>query len=213
MKVTLLGNQNNPSVRATISALSGANESELFVTLDKHEDCPGGDFLFALSYPRIIPERTRRSYRYSFVLHGSDLPEGRGWSPIIWQILDGKTRFTMSLISMEDSLDTGALVAQQGFDIQHDSLLNEIALTIGSAQAELIASSLKMKPTELQGQPQIGTATYLEKRTPADSEIDPTISLADQWDKIRVADPVRYPTFFRLLGHTYTLKIGKLGDE
>jgi len=213
MKVTLLGNQNNPTVMATISALSQAHKSRFIEIVDNHEDCQGGEFLFALSYPRMVPKRVRESYGHSFVLHGSDLPEGRGWSPIVWQILDGKSRFTMSLIRMEDPVDSGAIVAQRGFDIQQDALLDEISLKIGSVQADLIASSLKMNAKELEGLTQKGTPTYLDKRTPADSEIDPYLPLSNQWDQLRVSDPIRHPAFFRFLGHTYILKIEKLGDS
>jgi methionyl-tRNA formyltransferase len=114
---------------------------------------------------------------------------------------------------MEDSVDSGAIVGQRSFDIRQDALLDEISLRIGSAQADLIASSLKMNTKELEGLSQKGTPTYLDRRTPADSEIDPYVPLSNQWNQLRVSDPNRHPSFFRFLGHTYTLKIEKLGDR
>jgi len=44
MKVTLLGNQNNPTVMATISALSQAHKSRFIEIVDNHEDCQGVNF-------------------------------------------------------------------------------------------------------------------------------------------------------------------------
>ncbi len=57
--------------------------------------------------------------------------------------------------------------------------------------------------------PQKGEETFYARRSPKDSEIDVTKSIADVFDKLRVADNERYPVFFKHRGHTYILKIYK----
>jgi len=52
-------------------------------------------------------------------------------------------------------------------------------------------------------------ASYYKKRTPNDSEIDPTKSLIDQFDLIRVCDPNRFPAFFELNGVKYKIILEK----
>jgi len=213
MKATLLGDTSIPSVGVTVSSLTAALGSDDIEVVSAHETCKGGDFLFALSYPKVIPEETRCLYDYCFVLHGSSLPEGRGWSPITWQMLDGETVFTMSLIHMSEPVDSGEIVAQRKFEIKQNLLFDEVSAVIGHVQADLIGASLRMTPEQLMGAKQKGTPSYFGRRSPHDSEIDPHKPLSKQWDKLRLSDPTRYPSFFSLLGHKYLLKVERYNED
>jgi len=213
MKITLLGNPSIPSVGVTVTSLTALLGPEDIEILSSHESCTGGEFLFALSYPKVISEETRRLYGHCFVLHGSNLPDGRGWSPVTWQILDGETLFTMSLIHMSDPVDSGNIVAQREFRVNQDLLFKEISAAIGHAQADLIGASLRMTTEQLMGAKQVGTPSYFGRRSPSDSEIDPHSPLSEQWDKLRIADPSRYPSFFSFLGHKYLLKVERYSDD
>ena len=60
---------------------------------------------------------------------------------------------------------------------------------------------------------------YGPKRTPADSQLDPSKSIEEQFDLLRVADSGRYPCFFYLRGRRFVLElkdgenmIGSSGD-
>jgi len=213
MKTTLLGDLNILSVGVTVSSLTAALGSEEIEIVSTHESCSGGDFLFALSYPKVIPEETRGLYGYCFVLHGSSLPDGRGWSPVTWQILEGQTLFTMSLIHMSEPVDSGKIIAQKEFEVKKNLLFDEISELIGRAQADLIEASLRMTTEQLIGAKQVGTPSYFGRRSPSDSEIDPHSSLSEQWDKVRIADPSRYPPFFSLLGRKYLLRVERYGEN
>jgi methionyl-tRNA formyltransferase len=50
-------------------------------------------------------------------------------------------------------------------------------------------------------------------RTPKDSCIDPHRTIAEQFDLIRVCDPIRFPAFFEYRGQKYALKLEKLNGE
>ena len=52
----------------------------------------GGDILFLISCSELIKLEVRNKYRKCFVIHASNLPKGRGWSPHVWQILDGEEK-------------------------------------------------------------------------------------------------------------------------
>ena len=43
-----------------------------------------------------------------------------------------------------------------------------------------------------------------------DSRLDPSRSIAEQFDLLRVADPQRFPAFFDLRGHRYLVRLKKL---
>src|SRR5215207_6931705 len=53
-------------------------------------EVPEGDFLLCLSSTRLVPPSVLARSRHNLVVHQSDLPRGRGWSPVSWQILEGK---------------------------------------------------------------------------------------------------------------------------
>ena len=66
-----------------------------------------------------------------------------------------------------------------------------------------------IKPIQQVGEP----GEYLRKRNPADSRIDPNISISDQFNLLRVADQQRYPAFFDYQGVKYLIKIEKAKSE
>lgn len=47
------------------------------------------DFCFLLSCSKLISEKELSCNRHNLVVHGSELPKGRGWSPLTWKILEG----------------------------------------------------------------------------------------------------------------------------
>lgn len=54
------------------------------------------------------------------------------------------------------------------------------------------------------------SGVYLRKRSPLDNQIDPTKSIEEQFDLLRVSDNDRFPAFFELRGKKYTLKLEKI---
>ena len=55
--------------------------------------------------------------------------------------------------------------------------------------------------------------TYMTKRIPADSQLDPCKSIAEQFDLLRVADSQRFPAFFDYRGKRYLVKIENVANE
>ena len=56
----------------------------------------GGDLLFLISCTEVVQSHYRELYQKTLVIHASDLPQGKGWSPHIWQIIEGKTQIVVS---------------------------------------------------------------------------------------------------------------------
>jgi len=173
------------------------------------QDLAGGTFLFLVSCHETIPESVRTSYRHCLVLHASDLPVGRGWSPHIWTVLAGTNNITLSLLSAADGIDTGDIWKKIFVILEGHELYDEINDKIFEAEVELMAWALE-NLHRIQPVPQIGSPSYHRKRTPEDSKLDPSKSIASQFDLLRVADPHRYPAFFEMRGHKYKLVISKL---
>lgn len=188
---------------------------QIAICRDRNELC-GGDLLFLVSCSQIIDARIRAKYRNTFVLHASDLPKGRGWSPYIWELLEGAETITVSLISAEDGVDTGAVWAKRSFYVPKDALYDEIHELLFNTELALMDEALMLVEHNAAPHHQSNDIepTYYPKRSPADSEIDPTQSLSLLFNTIRVMDPQRYPAFFRLHGHTFTIEVKKvISDE
>ena len=173
-------------------------------------DLSSGDFLFLVSCSQIITAAQRGQYRAALVLHASDLPRGRGWSPYIWAVLDGATTITVCLLEAQDPVDSGSVWLRRKFELDGSELLPEINARLFAAELELMSEAVrdfdKITPTPQSGDP----GPYMKKRTPEDSRIDPQRSIAAQFDLLRVVDSQRFPAFFDLRGHRYVIRIEKV---
>jgi methionyl-tRNA formyltransferase len=177
-------------------------------------DASGGDLLFLVSCSEIITASDRAGYRTSLVLHASDLPRGRGWSPHIWELSQGAAAITLSLLEAEDKVDTGRIWRKVHIPIPRHALWDEINHLLFQAEIELIEFAIANFGT-ISPEPQSGEIppTYYPRRTPGDSKVDPLRSIAEQFDLIRVCDTNRFPAYFDYLGHRYVLKIEKLNEQ
>lgn len=172
-----------------------------------------GDYLFLVACQSRIERSTLSRFRNAFVLHASDLPKGRGWSPMIWQLLGGATEVTVSLINVAEKIDEGNIRAQRRFAAPAHETLNEINKRLFQCEIELMNEAIA-DPGALANEVQDSAgATYYPKRTPADSELDPELSITEQFERLRLADHERYPCYFYLRGHKYLLKLEKASEQ
>ena len=95
-----------------------------------------GDILFLVSCSQLIRDAEREKYGATLVLHASDLPKGRGWSPYIWSILGGINQITVSLLEASEPVDSGAIWRKQ-----HLHLGCELLLDHPNIDAELLLMS------------------------------------------------------------------------
>lgn len=195
-----------PRLQAWIAENKHAHQIEL---CQRSSQLSGGDFLFLVSCQEIIRAAQRSRYRHTLVLHASDLPEGRGMSPHVWQVLAGHNEFVLSLLNAEDEVDTGAIWRKQSVRIQPTDLWHEIDAQLFDAELSLISWALDHCDTATP-KPQQGEATYYRRRTPEDSRIDPSKPLRESFNLLRVANPNRYPAWFEIDGQRYSVKLEKL---
>jgi UDP-2,4-diacetamido-2,4,6-trideoxy-beta-L-altropyranose hydrolase len=188
---------------------AGSHEVELVENLAALR---GGDVLFLVSCTEIVPPETRARYSASLVLHASDLPEGRGWSPHVWQILQGKSSIAVSLLEAADPVDSGPIWAQQWVQFEGHELYDEINSRLFEAELSLMDQAVaqfgRIKPSRQDER----DPSYYRRRHPEDSRIDPGKTIAEQFDLLRVCDSSRYPAFFEFRGKRYRLRIEKMSD-
>lgn len=214
MKITILCNSSEHPVNSYLKHWIIANNSDHEINLvRKKSQILEGDILFLVSCSEIIDKNTRSAFKKILVIHASDLPKGRGWSPYIWQIIEGAETIVISLLEANDKVDSGDIWAKKIVLLPKHALWNEINHLIFSAELDLLDfavnnfHTVKPQPQDQDIQP-----TYYSKRTPKDSRINTEQSLSAQFDLIRICDPDRYPAFFELYGHTYIIRLEKVDD-
>ncbi len=215
MKITLLCSDVkhpvNAYLRDWMDTQQGVHEIEL---VQRKSDLAGGEILFLVSCSEIIDIKVRDMYLATLVLHASDLPKGRGWSPHIWEIVNGAETITLTLLEAEDKVDSGRIWQKLDIPVPKNALWNEINNLLFEAEVELINFAVQNFGTTSQVlQEASGNASYYPKRTPVDSRIDVNKSIAEQFDLIRVCDPNRFPAYFEHLGFRYTLKLEKIHEQ
>lgn len=173
-------------------------------------DLTGGDILFLISSGEIIDSDTRSNYAKTLVIHASDLPLGRGWSPHIWQILEGATEISISLLEAEDGVDSGDIWEKLTVHISSGALWSEINHIIFEAELKLMNIAIKQFEIMVpKPQSPLKSATYYPRRIPSDSKLDPKMSIEDQFNLMRVCDPDRFPAYFDLHGERYIIRLEK----
>lgn len=214
MKITILCNSAAHPVNAWLSRWQQRQQGaghDVEIVRSKAE-AAGGDLLLLISCGEILRKADRAAYRKVLVVHASDLPAGRGWSPHVWQILEGRTELTVTLLEAEDAVDSGPIWHQVRCQVPKDALCDEINARLFDAEIALMDFAVQ-NFGRVVPRPQAGEASYYPRRTPAHSELDPQRTLAEQFDLLRVCDPDRFPAFFRLHGRTYRLRIEKADEE
>ncbi|NHR06924.1 UDP-glucuronic acid dehydrogenase [Chromobacterium haemolyticum] len=215
MRISILCSDAEHPVNTYLQLWVARNNFEHQVELvRKKSELSGGDILFLISCGEIVSARDRKAYTSSLVLHASDLPRGRGWSPHIWELLAGADGIVMSLLEAEDKVDSGRIWSKRWVPIPKTALWHEINDLVFSAEMELMDFALTSFGNICpQQQPIDVEATYFRLRTWQDSQVDPNKSIIEQFDQIRVCDPNRFPAFFELRGQRYALKLEKYDNE
>ena len=177
-------------------------------------DLPGGDCCFYLSYGRIVDQLTRKKYRHNLVVHESELPKGKGWSPLTWQILEGHNRIPVMLIEAAEHVDSGVVYAQRWIEFEGYELVDEIRNAQAEATYELCRWFVGGYPQSAeQSQDQRGEESFYPRRSEVDSEFNPEKPLSEQFNLLRVVDNQRYPAFFKIAGNKYFVKVCRLKTE
>jgi methionyl-tRNA formyltransferase len=178
--------------------------------LHYHEQVEAGDVLCLLSCEKIF--KTLNLNKYNLVVHESDLPKGKGWSPVTWQVLEGVKKIPVTLFEAEEAVDAGEIYAKENIILKGDELLPEIKNLQGIATKNLIHKFIDKYP-EITGTKQTGPSTFYAKRKAKDSELDIDKPIREHFNLLRVCDNERYPAFFILDNTKYILKIYKDDKE
>lgn len=180
--------------------------------ITRQEDVPEGEVAFYLGCLRItLPEVLARNSR-NLVVHASNLPKGKGFSPLTYQIIDGLNHIPVCLLDAVGAVDSGPVVYREWISYEGHELIDELRHKLGDMTVEL-CHRFMAEPAPPSGEQQQGEESVYPRRRPADSSLDPNRPIAEQFNLLRTIDNENYPAYFDLHGHRYVIRIEKMGKS
>ncbi len=150
------------------------------------------DLFLTVAYGRIFPAEVLNMPPMGCVnIHASLLPKLRGASPINRALINGDTVGGVTVMKMDEGLDTGDMLLKKEVQIPANMYFDEYYSVITKLGASLACEYLsKASDGVIVPVPQDDTlATYADKITKADEEIDFSLDCNCVFNKIRGLSP------------------------
>jgi methionyl-tRNA formyltransferase len=101
------------------------------------------DVALVMAYGRILPlDVLSAPRRGAMNLHASLLPRYRGAAPINWVIVNGETQTGVSLMQMDEGLDTGPVFSRHALDLSDTETGGSLAERIATLAAHVVRADL-----------------------------------------------------------------------
>lgn len=147
-------------------------------------------YIFFLHWRWIVPKDVTLKYE-CVCFHMTDLPYGRGGSPLQNLIVRGHKESVLTALKMDEGVDTGPIYSKKKLDISGSA--SEIYQRCSELSWEM---ALDIIDSELLPKRQEGEAVIFKRRKPDESEIPKELSLEQVYDYIRMLDAPGYPHAF-----------------
>lgn len=165
------------------------------------------DVALVIAYGRILPKAVLEAPRRGCMnLHASLLPKYRGAAPITWAVVDGETKTGVSLMQMDEGMDTGPVFSMREVAIGPDETAGELAGALADCAAKVVRDDLcRAVSGDLVAVPQDHErATHARMLTKEDGRIRWELAATRVHDHVRGMSP--WPGAFTTLAGK-TLKI------
>ncbi len=169
-------------------------------------------------YGQIVPPAILAMPRHGMLnVHPSLLPRHRGATPVPATITAGDERAGVTIIRMDDGIDTGPIVAQEAWALDGTEMAPSLEARAANAGAALLASTIgPWLAGELEARPQGDGATLTRPFRRADARLDPALPAREleRGIRARAGWPGSYleTSLGRLLVHAASLAPAETGD-
>ncbi|TQI70413.1 methionyl-tRNA formyltransferase [Gramella sp. Hel_I_59] len=153
------------------------------------------DKIFIPHWSYIIPSEIF-DYFDCVVFHMTDLPYGRGGSPLQNLIARGHSSTKISALKVTKGIDTGDVYLKKELSLygSAEEIFIRSTKIIFSMVEEIITGNLEPSP-------QKGEVVQFKRRKPAEGDISKLKSLSEVFDYIRMLDAEGYPNAFLDIGN------------
>lgn len=147
-------------------------------------------YIFFLHWNWLVPKEIWESYE-CVCFHMTDVPYGRGGSPLQNLILAGKAETKLTALQMIEEMDAGSVYVKCPLSLTGTA--QEIYIRAGQASFEIIRWMAKTEPESF---PQSGEIVRFRRRKPEQSRIPECGQAESIYDFIRMLDADGYPNAF-----------------
>lgn len=151
-------------------------------------------YIFFLHWSWYVPEEIYGKIE-CVCFHMTDVPYGRGGSPLQNLILNGYQDTKLSALRMVAELDAGPVYTKRPLTL--DGKAQEIYIRAGDVSYDIISWMVESEPVP---SPQSGHPFFFQRRSPAQSGLPLSGSLNSIYDHIRMLDAEGYPHAFLRYG-------------
>jgi methionyl-tRNA formyltransferase len=181
-----------------------SNTSELEDAVSKNYPT----YIFFLHWSWIIDEAIWKSFE-CVCFHMTNVPYGRGGSPLQNLILAGHSHTVLTALRMVKEIDAGPVYAKRYLSL--DGTAEDVYLRSGKLSIEIIQWMILNNP---QPMPQEGVVTIFKRRKPEQSNLPINGNLRDAYDFIRMLDASGYPRAFVENGvYKLTFRNARIGEN
>jgi len=129
------------------------------------------------------------------IFHMTDLPFGRGGSPLQNLIARGICDTQITALKCVEAMDAGPIYLKRPMSLH--GAAEEVYLRASSVIEDMIVELIATRPTPI---PQEGEETIFARRSPAQSNLAQATTLEEAFDLIRMLDAEGYPHAFLEIG-------------
>tara|TARA_B000000557_G_C20743275_1_gene429555 strand:- start:332 stop:973 length:642 start_codon:yes stop_codon:yes gene_type:complete len=171
-------------------------------------DMPSAEISVFISCTKLVSADGLKKSNSNIICHPSDLPEGRGFSPIAWDILEGKEKITFSLFEADIGADTGFIYDKKIVNLVGTELSDDLRKIQADVTYDMVLDYI-IKYPDNKSYAQEGEGSWYRKRTPKDSELDVNKTIKEQINLLRIVDNDLYPAFFFFKDEKFVITIRK----
>lgn len=114
------------------------------------------DVIIVVAYGKILPTEILTAAKYGCInVHASLLPLYRGAAPIQWSVLNGDKETGVSIMQMDEGIDTGDVLLVRKTEIGENETSEELFVRLSKIGADALVEALeKLEKKEIQAIPQ-----------------------------------------------------------
>lgn len=145
------------------------------------------DLIVVAAYGKILPPDILKLPVYGCInVHASLLPKYRGAAPIQWAIINGEKKTGITIMMMDEGLDTGDILLQEEVGISEDDNAETLSKRLSELGASLLIKAIKkIKEGSIERLPQVGTPSYAPPLKKEDGLIDWSKSASEIFNFVR----------------------------
>jgi len=155
----------------------------------------GATQIFFPHWSHIIPAAVFENFE-CVIFHMTDLPYGRGGSPLQNLIVRGHSNTVISALRCERGIDTGPVFLKRPLSLAGPAheIFDRATAVIETMIVDIVREGIKPKIQE-------GLPTHFKRRKPADSDMRDVKSAREIYDHIRMVDADGYPKAYVEVGN------------